>query len=402
MEPGAGTDPVPLTAVRLPVVETADAIRAAWDAGQAVLPLDPRAPAEEVRRALERFRPTHLLDGDGRHPVDGGLGVTSEVAAVVATSGTTGAPRGVELTWSGLRASATAVWDALHVGEGDTWLCCLPLHHVAGLAVVARAFVSGVPVVVVPGFDPALVAGAGANLVSLVPTTLRRALDAGADVGMFRHILLGGAPVDEDLRGRAVAAGAGVVVSYGLTETWGGVVHDGHPLPGVGVRLGELPPRSEGPLGPVGEVVLRGPMTMRGYRLDPEATAAVLDADGWFRTGDAGALDGDGCLQVLDRLDDMVITGGVNVSPTEVEAVLARHPAVADVCVVGAPDPEWGQRVVAYVVPAPGQHAPTLASLRDFARDHLTGPKLPRKVVAVETIPRTSSGKPLRRLLRPT
>jgi O-succinylbenzoic acid--CoA ligase len=360
-----------LVAVRLPPPEAADAVRAAWDAGRPVAPLDPFAPEPEIARALAAVRPDKPV-----HP---------DVAAVVTTSGTAGAPRAVELTWAGLEASATAVSSALDVHPGDRWLCCLPLHHVAGLAVLARSWATGVPVTVVAPFDPDdTAAAADATLVSLVPTQMARLLDAGADLSRFRRILVGGAPVPDRLR-----APSNVVTTYGLTETWGGVVHDGIPLPGADIRLATSD----------NEVQVRGPMVMRGYRLDPEATAAAFTADGWLRTGDAGAWEREGRLRVVDRLRDLIITGGVNVSPTEVEAVLARHPAVADVCVAGRADPDWGERVVAYVVAADASHPPRLDDLRAFARDHLAPAKLPRQLVVLDRIPRTPGGKALRRQL---
>jgi O-succinylbenzoic acid--CoA ligase len=166
------------------------------------------------------------------------------------------------------------------------------------------------------------------------------------------------------------------------------VVHDGRPLSGTEVGLAED-----------GEVLVRGPMVMRGYRLRPDLTTAAFTADGWLRTGDAGTWLHDGRLQVLDRLTDMVITGGVNVSPSEVEAVLVTHAAVADVAVVAGPDAEWGQRVVACVVPADAASPPTLAELRAFAADRLSAAKLPRQLVVVASVPRTAGGKPRRRLL---
>lgn len=377
-----------LTAVVLPPPEAATAILAAWRGGRAVLPLDPRAPAPERERALAATRPTHLLDSTGRRPLPGGHEVAPQVAAVVTTSGTTAEPKGVELTWDGLRASATAVVERLSVTAADRWLGCLPLHGVGGLGLVARSLVAGVAVVPVPRFDPAVLGGADATVVSLVPTMLGRALDAGVDLARFRVLLLGGAPLEPRLRQRAEAAGARLVDAYGLSETWGGVVHEGRPLAGAEVRLADD-----------GEVLVRGPMVMRGYRFRPDLTAAALGADGWLRTGDAGSWLPDGRLQVLDRLGDMVITGGVNVSPTEVEAVLATHPAVADVAVVPAPDAEWGQRVVACVVPTDAAAPPTLAELRAFAAGHLSAAKLPRQLVLVETVPRTAGGKPRRRLL---
>lgn len=187
-----------------------------------------------------------------------------------------------------------------------------------------------------------------------------------------------------------------VSTTYGMTETWGGVVHNGHPLPGVEVRL-DRP--ADG--GETGEILLRTPTLMRGYRLWPEGTAAAVDPHGWYRTGDIGRIDPapGGRLWVVDRLGDVVNTGGIKVIPTEVERVLARHPGVADVCVAGRPDADWGQRVVAYIVPAEPGSPPSLDDLRDFARDHLTAAKLPRELVLLRTIPRTPGGKPLRRLL---
>ena len=358
---------MPLAVVRLPAPEAADAIRRAWDRGRGVLVLDPKAPDAEIERVTAR------LDPDGE--------VSPEVAAVVVTSGTTGEPKGVELTFGGLTASARAVSDAIGVGAGDRWLCCLPLHHVGGLAVLARSWTVGTPVDVLPRFDVGAVAESPATLVSLVPIMARRLRAGGVDLGRFRRVLIGGGPVAADLPGTA---------TYGLTETWGGVVHAGHPLDGVEVALGHED-----------EILVRGLVVMHGYRSPTGAadTAAAFTANGWLRTGDAGAFDPDGRLRVLDRLRDLVKTGGVSVSPTEVETVLAAHPGVADVCVAGAPDPEWGERVVAYVVPADPATPPTVDDLRAFARDRLSGAKLPREVVLVESVPRTPGGKPLRRLL---
>jgi O-succinylbenzoic acid--CoA ligase len=272
---------------------------------------------------------------------------------------------------------------ALEVGPGDSWLCCLPVHHVAGLAIVARSWALGTPMEVLPGFDVDAVARSDASLVSLVPVMARRLVGAGVDLNSaFRRVLLGGGPIPADLPG---------VRGYGLTETWGGVVYDGVPLAGVDVRLGDDD-----------EILVHGSMVMKGYRLAPQETDAAFVEHRFLRTGDAGAFDADGRLRVIDRLRDLVITGGVNVSPTEVEAALVGHPAVADVAVTGRSDPEWGERVVAYVVPADPSTPPRLDDLRDFARDRLSPAKLPRELVLVDSVPRTGGGKPLRRLLRDT
>jgi len=361
---------MPLVVVRLSPVEAVDAIRRAWDMGRGVLVLDPRAPDAEIERILARLDP----DGD----------VDPDVAAVVTTSGTTGEPKGVELTFGGLQASARAVSAAVGAGPGDRWLCCMPLHYVAGLAVLARSWTVGTPVDFLPRFDVEAVRASKATLLSLVPLMARRLLAAGVDLGRFRRILIGGGPVPDDLPGTS---------TYGLTETWGGVVHAGHALDGVEIALGHDD-----------EILVRGPVVMRGYRSPTGAadTAAAFTAGGWLRTGDAGVIDGQGRLRVVDRLRDLIKTGGVSVAPSEVEAVLAGHPHVADVGVSGVPDPEWGERVVAYVVPADPAAPPRLDALRDFARDRLSVAKLPREVVVVEAVPRTPGGKLLRRLLEST
>jgi O-succinylbenzoic acid--CoA ligase len=363
---------------------------AAWEAGEAVLPLDPGAPAAERKGLLAAARPTHLLDADGRSRLPGGEPAEAGVAAVVATSGTSDTPKVVELGADAIRWSAQATSAALEAGPGDRWLCCVPTSGVAGLAVLARAWHTGLPVEVHDRFDPAAVATAAgrATLVSLVPAMLRRLLAAGDEPARFRRVLLGGGPIPADLAAEAARRGVHLVRTYGLTETFGGMVHDGHPLDGAEVAVD----------GPEGEILVRGPMLFRRYRGDPERTAAAL-RDGWLRTGDLGRLGADGRLTVLGRVDDMVISGGVNVHPDEVEAVLATHPAVAEVAVAGRPDPEWGQRVTAFVVPRDPASPPALAELRAFARERLAVAKAPRELVLVAALPRGPSGKLLRRLL---
>jgi O-succinylbenzoic acid--CoA ligase len=410
------SESVRLVAIALPRPAAATAVVAAWEAGEAVLPLDPDAPAPELAGALAAARPTHLLDGDGRSRLRGGEPVEPGIAAVVATSGTNGLPKAVELGADAISSSALAVSAALEAGPGDRWLCCLPVHGVAGLAVLARAWRTGLPVEVHQRFDPAAVGAAAgrATLVSLVPAMLRRLLAAGVEVARFRRVLLGGGPIPAELIEEAAGLGVGLVRTYGLTETFGGVVHDGHPLDGVELEIagsgglqptspehrepGRLKPGPPEHREPDGEILVRGPMLFRRYRGDPERTAAALRG-GWLRTGDLGRLDPDGHLVVLGRRDELVISGGVNVHPAEVEAVLATHPAVAEAAVAGRPDQEWGQRVAAFVVPRDPAAPPTLAELRAFALERLAPAKAPRELVLVPALPRGPSGKLLRRLL---
>ncbi len=242
------------------------------------------------------------------------------------------------------------------------------------------------PVVTHDGFDVDAVAASpereGTTIVSLVPTTLARLLDARAPVARYRVVIVGGAPLPPALRERSIAAGVQCIDTYGLTETWGGVLLDGVPVPGAEVGVGHDD-----------EILIGGPMVMRGYRDDPAATAAVLTADGRLRTGDLGRVAPDGRIEVTSRRRELIITGGVNVSPTAVEVVLAEHPGVADVCVVGRSDDEWGERVVAFVVPRDPAAPPTLELLRTFGRERLGAAQLPREVQLVAEIPRTAGGK---------
>ena len=376
-----------LVAVRLPPGGRWPSVVAGlWEAGAAVLPVDHRLPGPRVEALLALARPTHVLAGDGLRAVEGGVPSDPAVAVVVATSGTGGAARLVELSGDAVDAAVRASAEALGAGPDEGWLCVLPVAHIGGLLVVLRGVLLGVPVSVHPRFDPeTFEADRKAAFVSVVPTMLARLLGAGADLGRFRAVLVGGAALSPSLGARAGAAR--VVEGYGLTESCGGVVYDGRPFSHTEVRIGDD-----------GEILLRGPTLMRGYRLDPESTAAAFTAEGWLRTGDAGRLV-DGRLSVLGRLDDLILTGGEKVWPEEVEAVLREHKGVGDAAVVGRPDPEWGQRVEAFVVPASASDPPVLEDLRAAVAERLAAFKAPRRLRLVGAIPRTRSGKVRRDLL---
>jgi O-succinylbenzoic acid--CoA ligase len=375
----------------------AEAARGCWDEGRAIMPINPAFTGAEITTLLERLLPSLVtgIDAGDRSAYPGGLPAPADTAAIVVTSGTEGTPKGVELTRTGMEVMGRGYSARLDAGPADRWLACLPLHHVASLGALARSYVTGVPCTVHDGFDLERVARSprdeGTTIVSLVPTVMRRLLDAGAPLREFRWVISGGAPCPPALRARAEREGVGVVDAYGLSETWGGFALDGVPIEGADVRLADD-----------GEILVRGAMVMRAYRLDPIRSADAFDAGGWFHTGDIGAVDAAGRVEVVDRLKDLVITGGVNVGPTEVERVLAHHPDVDDVCVVGVPDEEWGELVVAFVVPRAGARTPSIEELRAFGRERLSGPKLPRAARTVDAIPRTASGKAMRRLLRET
>jgi O-succinylbenzoic acid--CoA ligase len=355
-----------------------DTLLAEWDDGNAVLPIDPRLPRPAVEVLLETLRPTRVIGPDGSRSLPGGIPTDGGDALVVATSGTTGRPKGVVLTHDAVRASADASSRALRVDPGrDHWISCLPLAHIGGLSVVTRALHTGTPLTVFERFDPGRVeqaAADGATLISLVATALRR-----ADTTGYRTVLLGGAAPPEGLA-------SNVVTTYGMTETGSGVVYDGHPLDGVELRIGD------GVIGTEGEVLVRGPMLLRSYRDGSEP----LLAGGWLPTGDAGALDADGTLSVFGRIAEVVVTGGEKVWPVAVEEVIARHPGVAEVGVWKRADPEWGERVVAWVVPVDPGSPPTLDELREAVAAHLAPWAAPKELVMVASLPRTPSGKVVR------
>ncbi len=358
-------------------------LEATWAVGDAALVLAEDGPPQARTDVLDRLRPTTLTElapdqpARERHLPDP-RPIADDIRLVVATSGSTGAPKGVELTEPALAAATDASLARLGAQAGERWALALPLHHVAGIAVVRRAWALDTDPV--PALQRDQLATVDAEHVALVPTQLARALDDRVDLARFRTILLGGGAASADLLARARSAGATVVVSYGMTETAGGCVYDGHPLDGVDVEVGadEL-------------IRVRGPMLFRSYRDDPGATAAAFDGDR-FITGDRGRWH-DGRLQILGRADEVVVSGGENIPLAPVVAALRSHPGVTDAAATGRPDPTWGQALVAVVVPADPQHPPDLGALRAHVRQRLPSHHAPRYLAIVARLPRDHLGK---------
>jgi o-succinylbenzoate---CoA ligase len=333
----------------------------------------------------------------------------TDIQSIVFTSGTSGTPKGASLTYGNHFWSATASAFRIGVHPVDRWLACLPLFHVGGLAILFRSCLYGTPVILHKGFDSQAVLESSlrhrASLISLVPTTLSRLLhefQLPRPIPDFRLILLGGASAPENVLHWARESGLQVATTYGLTEA----------ASQVATALPEETRRKPGTVGRpqlfnsiniigedglsqepdhVGEVAIQGPTVMAGYYQNDIASSMAI-RNNWLYTGDMGYLDDDGYLWIVDRRDDLIVTGGENVYPAEVERVLRRYPGIAEACVVGIPDAEWGKRVVAAVMleePA----TLTAEELQEYCRENLAGFKRPKIIVFVDELPSTSSGK---------
>jgi O-succinylbenzoic acid--CoA ligase len=386
------------------LADRAQAAAAALPGLRRVVAADP----DPVAGAGAKRRPTAALPPDARS--------LSSVQCVVYTSATSGRAKGVRLTYGNHWWSA--VGNALHLGlhRDDCWLACLSLCRIGGLAILWRSVIYGIPVVLHEAFDPDAVNreidGGRVTLVSLVPVMLQRVLDARGRRPFphtLRAILLGGAPAPQGLLEACARRGVPVAPTYGLTETASQVAtlapdeaasrigSAGRAVFPSEIRIA-APGGSEAPAGETGEILVRGPVVMQGYDGRPDETAEALEG-GWLHTGDLGYLDGDGYLYVIDRRTDLIVSGGENVYPAEVEQVLHCHPAVEAACVVGAPDARWGRAVVAAVQLRPGARA-SAEAITAFCRERLAGYKIPKRIWFVDEIPRSSGGKLLRRCVR--
>jgi len=383
------------------------------DAGAAILlchgPTRAQATEAAVEALIPRVAVLPLGDSAGDDERFESTHAPGEIHSIIYTSGTTGTPKGAMLTYGNFWASAAASAFNLGVLPGDRWLACMPLFHVGGLSIILRSAIYGTTAVIHERFDELAVNRAvredGVTLLSVVSAMLQRMLDADDEPfpSSVRAVLVGGGPVAPQLLRRALDRGLPVVQTYGLTEAASQVAtlapvdavshvgSAGKPL--LTTRL-----RIDAPAGEAGEIMVQGPTVSPGYWGSPDAGTRAI-RDGWLHTGDIGRLDQDGFLYVLDRRDDLIVSGGENVYPAEVEAVLAAHPAVSAAAVVGIPDPEWGHLVAAALVPE-SDHPVDVAAIRAFARERLAAYKVPRRYLVVGSLPATASGKTQRFAVR--
>jgi o-succinylbenzoate---CoA ligase len=391
------------------------AVREAWASGAAVLPLDRRLDKNRRRDLALQARATHYLDEAGIESLPDGAPTEPGTAVVIATSGSTGQPKLVELSKSAVSWAAEASLKRLGESGAKQWILTLPVSHIGGFMVAVRAMLFGLPLHVQYPFEPhRLKLAPRKSAISVVPTMLRRMLEAGVDLTRFGVILVGGSRLDPAIRLLAERSGGRVVETYGSTETCGGVVYEGRPLDGVKV---EIEPSADS----VGRIKISSPSLMTGYRrLGPgsgvpanseatylfgpgsgfsagsEAGASPGTSPNYFLMPDVGRLSEDGTLEVIGRADDAITSGGETFFPAPIEEVLARHPLVADVAVTGVPDAEWGEVCIALVVP---RHSEGLenerlaADLKAHAASELPPYQVPKKFVFVKEIVRTELGK---------
>ncbi len=350
-----------------------ETVQRVWDNGDAVLPIDQRLPSAAQKLLLDAMAPYQVIDSLGTvsHSAKS-RDLDAGDALVIATSGSTGVPKGVIHTHTTLNAAAHASATRLHLNSSNHWLVCIPVSHIGGFSVITRALHTGASLTLHESFEPSAVTSAAntsATHTSLVATALSR-----IDASLFTTILLGGSSAPTHLP-------SNVVTTYGSTETGGGVVYNGRPLDGVEIKIVD------------DEIFLRCAMLMRSYR---DGTSPV-SIDGWYATGDLGSLNFDGLLDVFGRRTDMIITGAENVWPAAVESALLTHPTISQVVVRGVPDAQWGQRVVAYVVLHDHEVLSSSETLRAQLREHVkqTLPAYcaPQQFIVVGDIPRTSLGK---------
>ncbi len=387
-----------VTVIVEPSIDCISLIHALMGLGAQLVPLDPRLPEAEIETRLTAIRPRLTIRSpveiDDKQPK---LSHKQEIElesvhCLIYTSGTSGSPKPVELTYDNHLWSAHGSASRLGVTKEDRWLLCLPLFHISGLSIVMRSLIYGTTVVITPGFDTGEIERAikehGVTHISLVPTMLRRlmALPGAAGLDALKVVLLGGGPLPSRLLEEAVGRGIPVTPTYGLTESASQVAtlapgqedkesnSVGPPLSHTQVRIDEA-----------GRILIQG----------PTVAPSEVGADGWLHTSDLGQIDDTGHLHVFGRADNVIVTGGENVAPEEVEGVMIAHPDISDVAVFGREDPEWQQAVTANVVLHDRSLAgeTTVQTLKDFCRQQLPSYKVPRTIEFVDSLPSSNDGK---------
>lgn len=413
-------------------------IHALMRLGAVIVPLNTRLTSDEIAYQLDVSAVKHLIVDDAHQEIYTRTGVNlisisdfiragnvndytklfrlDETHSIIFTSGTTGKPKGVELTYSNYFYAATA--SALRIGTTaeDRWLCVLPLYHVGGLSIVMRSALYGTCIVLHDRFDVETVSGSisrdDVTLISLVPTMLFRLLDfwnGSPPAHKLRLILLGGAAATQELVHQTQALNIPIATTYGLSEACSQVATNtpentaqkpasvGKAMPFSQIHLLDEQGKAV-KQGQIGEIVISGPTVMRGYLNNREATDKTI-RDNQLFTGDLGYFGEDGDLFIVQRRSDLIVTGGENVYPSEVENTLRQHPQIKDACVVGIPNAEWGQIVSAMILPHANAQ-PDIDEIQQFLRQHLAGYKIPRKIRFVTALPQTASGKIERRTVQ--
>ena len=367
-------------------------IHALMKTGAVLLPISPKLSPEERAEAIASCEVSVDLDDPGKLtqteadlPLLGEHDMSDPHCRIL-TSGSTGRPHTVSLSYGNHLFSAMGSAFNIGVDPSDRWLCALPTSHISGLSIVMRSVIYGTAIVLQDRFTPAGVTEAierdGVTVVSMVSTMLLRLLDEDVDLTAPRAILVGGGPVPPSALSEALDRGAKVIQTYGLTETCSQVTT---------LEVAEARRK----VGSVGRPLLTSHLRIQAGEIlvqGPTVSAGALDADGWLHTGDVGWIDEDGFLFVQGRTDEMIITGGENVIPAEVEDVLVQHPGILEAAVVGRPDPEWQQAVTAVVVPREGGSV-SIDELRAHCDGKLAPYKIPKQIEVVDQLPKTPSGK---------
>ncbi len=349
--------------------EFVGALKSIWDSGDAALPIDQRLPHHARQKLVKQFSASAVIEGDNlRTDLSGGEPVEQGDALVIATSGSTGEPKGVVHTHGSIDAAVLTTGGRLKCSSHDHWLACLSLAHVGGLSVVLRALHFGSDLTLSSRADQKTLMAAldkGATMTSLVPTALQ-----SVDISKFKTVLIGGAPAAGELPSNAIS-------TYGLTETMGGVVYDGVPLDGVEVRIADD-----------SEILIRSRTSLRCYR---DGTNPTMK-HGWLPTGDLGEMI-DGRLLVHGRRDELINTGGFKVWPTAVEKLINNVDGVTDCVVRGLADEKWGSVVSAWIVLADLKVRLDLDDVREQVKRSLPDYCAPHRLFIVDRIPRSALGK---------